>query len=89
MGVRCDDHRQYSVVADTTEEDLLLQIQEVVVRKRNPAVTRKNLHELNQQHGEPVWKFVGRVRSSAVISEYEVECQCKKKVPYSDLVIKD
>ena len=52
-------------------------------------MTRKNLHELKQQHGEPIRKFAGRVRSLAVIAEYEVECQCKKMVQYSDLVIKD
>ena len=88
-GVRRDHHRQYSGVATATEKELLQQIREVVVRKRNRAVTRRNLHELRQQHGEPIRKFAGRVRSLAVISEYEVTCSCKVKVPYTDLVIKD
>ena len=87
-GMRRDHHRQYSGVDDTTEKDLLQQIHNVVVQKRNQAVTRKNLHKLKQQLGEPIRKFAGRLRSLAVISEYEVKCICKKKVFYSNLVIK-
>ena len=88
-GVRRDHHRQYSGVTAGTEAELLQQIRDVVVRKRNRTVTRRNLHELKQQHEEPIRKFTGHVRSLAVISEYVVECSCKLKVPYSDLVIKD
>ena len=58
-GVRRDHHRQYSGVTVTTEDELLKQIQEVVVWKRNRAITRKNLHSLKQQHGEPICKFTG------------------------------
>ena len=44
---------------------------------------------MKQEKGEPVRKYVGRVRNLALVSEYMVACGCGKTVSYAEQVIKD
>ena len=88
-GLREDHFNQFSGVETGTEVDLLKQIKIVAVKKANRAVGRDQLSKLKQERGEPVRKFVGRIRTLAQVAEYQVKCSCEKLVHYTDLVVKD
>ena len=92
--LRRDHHRTFSKLdgdtVDVTESQRLEELKQLAVKKRNKAVNRVKLGTLRQDKGEPVRKFVGRVRSLAVVSDYKVQCKgCKSDVFYSEEVIID
>ena len=64
--VREDHYRQYGEAHADSLEVLLEQVKQVSVKKSNRAVLRDSLYNLKQERGEPIRKFVGRIRSIAV-----------------------
>ena len=87
--VREDHHNQFSGIKVEYEAELLLQVKSVAVKKANWPVDRDGLAKMRQEKGEPVRKYVGRVRKLALVREYMVACGCSKTVSYAEQVIKD
>ena len=87
--VREDHYRQFAGVKAKNEKDLLLQIHQVTVRKANRAVVREKIGGLKQDRGESIRKFAGRLRALAMVSGFEVTCDCGKKVSYMQEYLKD
>ena len=75
--LRRDHHRTFSGAhgaAVVTEQNVLAELKQIAVCKRNKAVNRVKLKSLTQDRGEPIRKFAGRVRSLAAVNGYSVKC---------------
>lgn len=59
-----------------TEDTMLNHIKSVAVKSINKEVYRWRYSQLKQEDGEPITKYVGRLKSQAVLCEYKVKCQC-------------
>ena len=66
--VREDHHNRIDGIKVETEEELLLQVKSVAVKKANRAVDRDGLAKMKQEKGEPVRKYVSRVRNLPLFS---------------------
>ena len=90
--LRREHHRTFSGISATSEKDLLAELKQISVSKRNKAVNRVKLGQMKQDRGEPIRKFSGRVRSLASVSGYAVKCSkadCNTNVSYTEQVIMD
>ena len=89
--LRKDHYRNYPASQISTSETArLAEIKQIAVRAKNRAVNRFKLNTLNQDKGEPIRRFAGRIRGLATVSEYSIECtSCKAPVSYTDEVIVD
>ena len=92
--VRVDHHRTYSGLNGTRDEKTVLkELRSIAVKKQNIAVNRIKLTSLQQDRGESVRKFAGRVRSLAAVSKFSVKCCCKDEgcspVSYTEEMIVD
>lgn len=90
--LRREHHRTFSGAGATSEKDLLAQLKQISVSKRNKAVNRVKLSQMKQDPREPIRKFSGRVRSLASVSGYAVKCSkagCNTNVSYTEPVIMD
>ena len=90
--LRREHHRTFSGAGATSEKDLLAELKQISVSKRNKAVNRVKLSQMKQDPREPIRKFSGRVRSLASVSGYSVKCSkegCNTNVSYTEPVIMD
>ena len=90
--LRRDHHRTFGTTETNDEKDVLAQLKQIAVTKRNIAVNRVKLGTLKQDRGEPVRKFAGRVKSLAAVSGYTVKCtkeDCNTLVSVMELVVTD
>ena len=92
-GLRRDHHRTFSGANEVNDENAVLaQLKQIAVSKRNITVNRVKLGTLNQDRGETVRKFAGRVKSLASVSSYTVKCSktgCNTDIVYQEPVIID
>ena len=92
-GLRRDHHRTFSGANEVNDENAVLaQLKQIAVSKRNITVNRVKLGTLNQDRGETVRKFAGRVKSLASVSGYTVKCSktgCNTDIVYQEPVIID
>ena len=70
-----------------TEEELLTHIKSVAVKAINVEVYRWRFTQLRQEQGEPVTKYVGRLKSEAVLCNYFVKCQCDREITFAEEMI--
>lgn len=75
-----------------TEADVLTAMRSLAVREENLMVARLQLHNMVQDHDEPVRTFAARLRGQAAVCKFSVSCPrdgCEKTVSYQDEVIRD
>ena len=70
-----------------TEKVMLTYIKKVAVDSLHPQVHRWTYNQLNQMDGEPVMKYVARLKSQATLCKFNVKCGCGENVSYSDDMI--
>ena len=70
-----------------TEKVMLKYIKKVAVDSLHPQVHRWTYNQLNQMDGEPVMKYVARLKSQATLCKFNVKCGCGENVSYSDDMI--
>ena len=70
-----------------TEKVMLKYIKKVAVDSLHPQVHRWTYNQLNQMDGEPVMKYVARLKSQATLCKFNVKCSCGENVSYSDDMI--
>ena len=56
--------RTYSGVGTRDDQTILGQLKTIAVKKQNVTVNRMKLSSMKHDHGEPVRKFAGRVRTA-------------------------
>ena len=67
----------------------MAQVKKVAVRVKNKAVNRVKLNTLNQDKGELIRRFEGRIRSLATVSKYALRCivSCKNSCKNQELKV--
>lgn len=72
-----------------TEITMLKHIKSVAVKSIHKEVHRWHYSQLTQHNGETATKYVGRLKSQAVLCEYRVVCGCgcAKEVSFADQMI--
>ena len=73
---------------DLTEQLLLTDMKNLVVRFENPAVYVQNFLAMFQQPDEGVRHFLSRLRGTATHCDFTVRCSCSLDVCYADNVIR-
>ena len=72
-----------------SEEDLLTHIKSVAVEQVHPEVHQMNFNTMRQNPGEPIAKFVARLKSQACLCKFEVKCSCTpgRTVSYAENMV--
>ena len=71
-------------------EDVLKATKRLAVREENIMVARVTLHDMPQDHDEPVRAFGARLRGQAGVCKFIIECpHCKHDVNYTEPVLCD
>jgi len=70
-----------------TEEILLKDIKAVAVRSIHKEVHRWHFNQIAQDDSEKVTKFVGRLKAQAILCDYNVDCQCGRRVSYAEEMV--
>ena len=71
-------------------EDVLKAIKRLAVREENIMVAHVTLHDMRQDHDEPVRAFGARLRGQAAVCKFIIECShCKHDVNYTEPVLCD
>ena len=70
-----------------TEEKLLEYIKSVSVRSIHTDVHRWHFGQIYQQEGEQITKYVGRLKSQAVLCDFNIECGCGRNNSYAEEMI--
>ncbi|XP_043204419.1 uncharacterized protein LOC122371791 [Amphibalanus amphitrite] len=71
------------------EQTVLAAMRSLAVREENLAVARVQLHNMTQEHEEPVRAFAARLRGQAAVCKFHVTCECGRVVSYQDEVTRD
>ena len=53
-----------------TEEEVFAAMRELAVREENTMVARVTLHNLKQDHDEPIWVYGARLCGQASVCKY-------------------
>lgn len=73
-----------------TEEEVLTAMKKLAVREENTMVARVTLHNMTQDHDEPVRAFGARIKGQASVCQFALTCKnCQAEVNYSDEVLRD
>lgn len=73
-----------------TVDDLLINMKKLAVRQENIMVSRFTLHNMQQDHEEPVRAFGARIKGQALTCEFSLKCGgCQETVNYTDEVLRD
>ena len=77
-------------LTDKNESDVLANIKTLAVRDENTMVARVNLHNMVQDHDEPIRSFGARIRGQANVCKYVIKCNgCSTDISYMDHVLRD
>jgi len=77
-------------LTNNSEEDVLKAIKILAVREENIMVARATLHDMHQDHDEPVRAFGARLRGQASVCNFTIECpNCQHDVNYMEHVLCD
>lgn len=72
------------------ENDVMKAIRTFAVREENTMVARVTLHNMRQDHDEPVRNFGARLRGQAGVCKFIIQCpNCTKDVNYTDEILRD
>ena len=93
----CEDQLRKTVtnsgggsLAEKQVKEVLATIKKFAVRNENTMLSRINLHNMRQNHGENVRSYGSRINSQASTCKYQIECtKCKEEVDYTDAVLRD
>ena len=72
---------------DITEVDMLAHIKQVAVKSIHEEVHRWNYAQMTQQSGEPIAKYVGRLKGQAGLCNFQAKCHCGLYASYADEMI--
>lgn len=64
-------------------------IRTLTVRQENFIIGRIHLHQMRQDHDEPVRAFSARLRGQAGVCCFKVKCLCGSEADYSEAMIRD
>lgn len=70
-----------------TEVDLLEDIKSVAVRSIHKEVHRNHFNLISQDGSEKVTKFVGRLKAKSILCDFNVKCECGKRVSYAEEMV--
>ena len=60
------------------------------VREENAMVARFTLHNMTQDHDEPICAFGARIKGQANVCKFELQCQnYNNEVHYTDEILRD
>lgn len=77
-------------MTDKTEAEVMKAMKTLAVREENTMVARVNLHNMRQDHDEPIRSFGARLRGQAGVCKFLMECpNCSEDVNYTDAVLRD
>ena len=77
-------------LSNKNEDDVIKSIKSLAVREENTMVARVTLHNMSQEHDEPIRSYAARIRGQANICKYITQCgKCKTDVSYMDHVVRD
>ena len=79
-------------LSNESEKTVLAAMRSLAVREENLMVARVQLHNMVQDHDEPVRTFAARLRGQAAVCKFSVPCPadgCPQVVRYEDEVIRD
>jgi hypothetical protein len=77
-------------LTDSTEDQVLESIKTLAVRQENTMVARFTLHNMTQDHDEPVRAFGARIKGQASVCQFSHTCRnCQADVSYTDEVLRD
>ncbi|RLC10819.1 MAG: hypothetical protein DRI57_19860 [Deltaproteobacteria bacterium] len=93
----CDDELRKDItrmaggtLTNKTEEEVLAAIKRLAVREENTMVARVTLHNMHQDHDEPIRSFGARLRGQAAVCKFLIKCtNCDHDVNYTEPVICD
>ena len=71
------------------EDALMKELEDLLVKKTNQMVKRIKFREMKQQKLEDIKEMLIKLKSIAKGCDFTVECECKKRVDYSDKEILD
>ena len=64
------------VLNECSEEELLAHIKAIAVKQIHHEVHQMNFHMMSQDEGEPITRFVARLKSQAFLCQFNVRCSC-------------
>jgi hypothetical protein len=72
-----------------TEEELLAHIKSVAVKQVHHEVHQMNFHMMSQDDGEPITRFVARLKSQAFLCQFSIKCSCNPgtTMSYADQMV--
>ena len=70
-----------------SEQQLLEFIKSVAVKTIHVEIHRKHFDQKAQEAGEPVTKYVGRLKAQAALCDFTVQCHCTRSVSYAEAMI--
>ena len=77
-------------LTNQTEDQVLASIKKLAVREENTMVARVTLHEMRQDHSEPIRSFGARIQGQATICKFILPCaSCSAEVNYTDQILRD
>ena len=77
-------------LTNRTEDQVLASIKKLAVREENTMVARVTLHEMRQDHPEPIRSFGARIQGQATICKFILPCaSCSAEVNYTDQILRD
>ena len=77
-------------LTNNSEDDVLKAIKRLAVREENIMVARATLHDMHQDHDEPVRSFGARLRGQAGVCKLIIQCpHCNQDVNYTEPVLCD
>ncbi|XP_028411560.1 uncharacterized protein LOC114534203 isoform X2 [Dendronephthya gigantea] len=77
-------------IASKPIDEVLQAIKKLAVRGENPMVARVQLHNMRQDHDEPIRNFCARARGQASTCNFSIPCpNCETNVNYTDNVLSD
>ena len=77
------------VLNECSEEELLAYIKSIAVKQIHHEVHQMNFHMMSQDEGEPITRFVARLKSQAFLCQFNVQCACTEPttVSYADQMV--
>jgi hypothetical protein len=77
-------------LAEKSEGDVLAAIKKLAVREEQIMVARMTLHNMRQDHDEPIRNFGARLRGQAGVCKFSIPCpHCARGVNYTDEILRD
>ena len=78
-----------AVLDACTEEELLGHIKSLAVKQVHHEVHQMNFHMMSQEEGEPINRYVARLKAQAFLCQFNVPCGCNPvtNISYADQMV--